>query len=144
MSVKILGPLKPGGVRLPFYSFKVPAGFPSPAADHIEKEISLDELLNLRAPHVYLVNIDGDSMEGVGIYDGDIAVVDRSITPEHGHIVIAAINNDPMCKRLNRCGDKIILTSENHRYPARHIMEGDELAIWGTVTFSVRAHERKA
>jgi DNA polymerase V len=144
MTVKILGRLKAGGVRLPFYSFKVPAGFPSPAADHIEKEISLDELLNLRAPHVYLVNIDGDSMEGVGIYDGDIAVVDRSITPEHGHIVIAAINNDPMCKRFNRSGERIVLTSENQRYPAKHIMEGDELAIWGVVTFSVRAHERNA
>ncbi|MGP5427464.1 SOS response-associated peptidase family protein [Pseudomonas helleri] len=60
MAYTILGPLQTGGVKLPFYAFKVPAGFPSPAADHIEKHISLDELFELRAPHIYLVKIDGD------------------------------------------------------------------------------------
>ena len=74
MSFTSLGPIAADGVRLPLCSFKVPAGFPSPAADHIEKEISLDELLGIRAPHVYLVRIDGDSMQGVGIYSGDLAV----------------------------------------------------------------------
>lgn len=53
MSVTILGPLAEGGVQLPFYSFKVPAGFPSPAADHLEQHISIDELLDIRAPHIY-------------------------------------------------------------------------------------------
>ena len=62
MSFTSLGPIAEGGNRLPLGSFKVPAGFPSPAADHLEKEISLDQLLNIRAPHVYLVSIDGDSM----------------------------------------------------------------------------------
>ena len=71
MSFTILGPLVEGGVALPLCSFKVPAGFPSPAADHIEQQISLDELLNIRAPHVYLVSIEGDSMQGAGIFDGE-------------------------------------------------------------------------
>ena len=62
MSFTSLGPIAEGGIRLPLGSFKVPAGFPSPAADHLETEISLDQLLNIRAPHVYLVSIDGDSM----------------------------------------------------------------------------------
>ncbi|MBD1602599.1 LexA family protein, partial [Pseudomonas typographi] len=65
----------------------MPAGFPSPATDHLEKAISLDELLNLRAPHIYLVRIEGDSMIGAGIFDGDLVVVDRAIEPAHGHIV---------------------------------------------------------
>jgi DNA polymerase V len=59
MSYSILGRLAEGGVKLPLCSFKVPAGFPSPAADHIEQQISLDEVLNIRAPHVYLVSITG-------------------------------------------------------------------------------------
>lgn len=79
MSITLLGPLAAGGKQLPLYSFKVPAGFPSPAADHIEKHISLDELFDIRAPHVYLVRIDGDSMQGGGIYSGDMVIVDRSI-----------------------------------------------------------------
>lgn len=83
MSVTIIGPLGGGGVQLPFYSFKVPAGFPPPAADHLEQHISIDELLDIRAPHIYLVRIEGHSMEGAGIFDGDMALVDRSITAEH-------------------------------------------------------------
>lgn len=144
MSVTILGPLAEGGIAIPLYSFKVPAGFPSPAADHIEQHISIDQLLDIRAPHVYLVRIEGSSMEGAGIFDGDLAVVDRSVSPEHGHIVIAAVNCEPVCKRLDKRGGVISLTSENKGYPARYILEGDELVIWGVVTFSVRSHDPKA
>lgn len=64
---------------MPLYSFHVPAGFPSPAADHIEKHISLDELFDIRAPHVYLLKIEDDSMQGAGIYCGDLVIVDRSL-----------------------------------------------------------------
>lgn len=70
MSFSILGPIAEGGRKLPLCLFQVPAGFPSPAADHIEAHISLDEVLNIRAPHVYLVSIIGDSMQGAGIYEG--------------------------------------------------------------------------
>ena len=140
MSFTSLGPIAADGVRLPLCSFKVPAGFPSPAADHIEKEISLDELLGIRAPHVYLVRIDGDSMQGVGIFSGDLAVIDRSIEPVHGHIVVALLNNDPVCKRLCLRGKEVILRSENPGYPDRYVMEGDDLSIWGVITHSVRSH----
>lgn len=141
MSVTILGSLSAGGSRLPLYSCRVPAGFPSPAADHIEKHISLDELFDIRAPHVYLVRIEGDSMQGAGIYDGDLVIVDRSLNAEHGNIVIAALNTEPLCKRLHLRENAVILMSENPRYPARHVMEGDELVIWGVVKYSVRDHD---
>lgn len=142
MSITFLGPLSSGGEKLPFYSFQVPAGFPSPAADHIEKHISLDELFNIRAPHVYLVKIEGDSMQGAGIYGGDLVIVDRSVYAEHGDIVIAALNSEPICKRLHMRQHEVILMSENPKYPARHVMEGDELLIWGVVKYSVRSHEK--
>lgn len=67
-----LGPTAEGCVRLPLGSFKVPAGFSSPAADHIEKQIFMDELLSIFAPSVYLVKIDGDSMHGAFIFAGDL------------------------------------------------------------------------
>ena len=140
MSFTSLGPIAADGVRLPLCSFKVPAGFPSPAADHIEKEISLDELLGIRAPHVYLVRIDGDSMQGVGIFSGDLAVVDRAIEPGHGHVVVALLNNDPICKRLCLRGKSIVLQSENPKYPDRYVLEGDELTVWGVITYTVRSH----
>ncbi|WP_367256243.1 LexA family protein [Pseudomonas sp. stari2] len=140
MSYQIIGRVTEAGVRLPYCLFKVPAGFPSPAADHIEAQISLDEVLNIRAPHVYLVSLTGESMQGAGIYEGDLAIVDRSIEPTHGHIVIALLNNEPICKRLCLRGREVILMSENPKYPPRYVLEGDELAIWGVITSSVRSH----
>ncbi|MCX4216791.1 S24 family peptidase [Pseudomonas sp. MCal1] len=140
MSFSILGPVAVAGRKLPLCLFRVPAGFPSPAADHIETHISLDEVLNIRAPHVYLVKIAGESMQGAGIFDGDLAVVDRSLEPAHGHIVVALLNNDPLCKRLCIRGKEIILLSENPKYPPRYVLEGDELAIWGVIIGSVRSH----
>ena len=140
MSFTILGPISEGGRKLPLCLFQVPAGFPSPAADHIEAHISLDEVLNIRAPHVYLVKITGESMQGAGIFDGDLAVVDRSLEPAHGHIVVALLNNDPLCKRLCIRGKDVILLSENPKYPPRYVLEGDELAIWGVIIGSVRRH----
>lgn len=141
MTVTVLGPVTTGGEKLPLYSFHVPAGFPSPAADHIEKHLSLDELFDIRAPHVYLVKIEGDSMQGAGIYSGDIVIVDRSLYAEHGDIVIAALNSEPVCKRLHMRDNVCMLTSENTKYPPRHVMECDELVIWGVVKYSVRDHD---
>ncbi|WP_219268432.1 MULTISPECIES: LexA family protein [unclassified Pseudomonas] len=140
MSIIIRGPIAEGGATLPFYSFHLPAGFPSPAADHIEQHISMDEVLNIRAPHVYLITITGESMQGAGIFEGDIGIVDRSIEPAHGHIVVAVLNNEPICKRLCKRGKEIILLSDNPKYPARYILEGDELSIWGVITSTVRSH----
>jgi len=140
----ILGPLACGQATLARYAFRVPAGFPSPAADHLEQALSLDELFNLRAPHMYLVRIDGDSMQGAGIFDGDLVIVDRALEARHGHIVIAAVNGEPLCKRLQLAGSQVVLCSENPRFPPRYILEGDELSIWGVVTFSVRSHALNA
>ncbi|WP_219097857.1 LexA family transcriptional regulator [Pseudomonas sp. UMAB-40] len=140
MSFTVLGPLTEGGIKLPHCSFRVPAGFPSPAADHIEQHISLDEILNIRAPHVYLISIAGDSMQGVGIFDGDLAIVDRALEAGHNDIVVALLNNEPMCKRLCKRGTQMILLSENPKYPPRYVLEGDELSIWGVITSSVRSH----
>jgi DNA polymerase V len=140
MSFTVLGPIAEDGIKVPKCSFRVPAGFPSPAADHIEKHISLDEILNIRAPHVYLISIAGDSMLGAGIFDGDLAIVDRALEAGHNDIVVALLNNEPVCKRLCKRGSQMILLSENPKYPPRYVLEGDELAIWGVITNSVRRH----
>ncbi|MCH7418629.1 LexA family protein [Pseudomonas mosselii] len=142
MTITLLGMPNGSPTLLPVYSFRVPAGFPSPAADHLERHISLDELFDLRAPHVYLVQVEGDSMQGAGIFSGDLLIVDRSKEAEHGDIVIAAINAEPVCKRLYRRDGVLILQSENPAYPQRHVMEGDDLIIWGVVRYSVRDHAR--
>jgi len=140
MSFSSFGPIAVASRKLPLCLFQVPADFPSPAADHIEAQISLDEVINIRAPHVYLVKISGESMQGAGIFDGDLAVVDRALEPAHDHIVVALLNNEPLCKRLFIRGKDVILLSENPKYPPRYVLEGDELAIWGVIIGSVRSH----
>ncbi|WP_343176975.1 S24 family peptidase [Pseudomonas sp. 4810-S13] len=144
MSVILLGPIAEGGESLPLYSCQVSAGFPSPATDHLEKLISLDELFDIRAPHVYLAKILGDSMQGAGIFSGDLVIVDRSKTARHGDIVIAALNAESVCKRLHIRGDEVVLMAENPKFPPRYVMEGDELVIWGVVNYSVRDHEQSS
>ncbi|WP_231992827.1 LexA family protein [Pseudomonas syringae] len=119
----------------------MPAGFASPAVDYIEKHVSLDELAEVRAPHVYLAKILGDSMIGAGIFDKDLIVVDRSRTAEHGEISVAVLNNsEPICKRLFMMGGGVKLQSEDSAYPSKHILEGDNLVIWGVVNYSLRRH----
>ena len=93
---------------------------------------------------MYLVRIEGDSMIGAGIFCGDIAIVNRALEAEPGHIVIAAVDSEPVCKRLAKEHGQIVLKSENPKYSSRYILEGEELQVWGVVTFSVRSHEKQA
>ncbi len=140
MSIDYLGHIVVPGRQLPLYSFTVPAGFPSPAQDHIEREISLDELLGLRLPQTFLVRVGGESMNGVGIFDGDLVVVDRALEAKPGFIVIAALNNEPLIKTLCKEGEQFILRSENPAFAPRYVFESDELVIWGVVLYSIRSH----
>lgn len=139
-----VGPLGSSAIELPFFSFRIPAGFPSPAQDHLEQKLSLDELLDIDAPHTYLVRVIGDSMTGVGIFEDDILIVSKALPVQHGDIVVAELNGETFVKRLSRQGLQYVLNSENPKYPPRFVMEGDELVIWGVVTDSLRRHRRHA
>tara|TARA_R110000751_G_scaffold52602_2_gene114586 strand:- start:102 stop:539 length:438 start_codon:yes stop_codon:yes gene_type:complete len=139
-AVTILGPVGGSGIELPFFSSTVSAGFPSPAQDHMEQTLSLDELLEINAPHTYLVRINGDSMIEAGINDGDLVVVNRALNEQHRDIVIAAINGEAVVKRLLKQNGQIILHAENPKFAPRYVMEGDELVIWGVVTHNIRRH----
>lgn len=104
------------------------------------ESLSLDDKLNIRAPETYLVRVEGDSMVNAGIFSGDLLVVDRMREPVRGSIVIAVINSEPMCKRLDFIGEIPLLRSENPLYPPREIQNCDEFEIWGVVRYSLRAH----
>ena len=106
-----------------------------------EPKFSLDELMNLRAPGVYLVRATGDSMTGVGIFDKDVMVVDKGRDAENGSVIIAAVNNEPLVKIYYRePSGQIILASANPKYPPRYILESESFWIWGVVVNSVRLH----
>jgi DNA polymerase V len=121
-------------VWLEVCAWKVPAGFPSPAADHTRKELDLNEHLIRNKEATFIFRVKGDSMIGIGIYDGDELIVDRSIDAKHGNIVLSVLNNEFTVKRLHRRGGVVKLIAENPIYPPIVVKDGEELVIWGVVT----------
>ena len=115
----------------------VHAGFPSPATDHSQKRVDLNEHLIRNKEATFLFRVRGDSMTGIGIYEGDTLLVDRSIDPRHNAIVLAVLNNEFAIKRLYRRGGVVKLIAENPIYPPIQIKQGEELSIWGVVTFNL-------
>ena len=118
---------------LPLDSTKVSAGFPSPAADYVDRSLDINEYLVRNPVSTFFFPVEGDSMEGAEIFDGDILVVDRSIKAQHGSIVIAFIDGERLVKRLYSRGGKVALVAENPKYPPLVVHEGNELTVWGVV-----------
>ncbi len=125
-------------ILLPLFSHKVAAGFPSPADDYIQGRLSLDEHLIQHREATFFVRAKGSSMVGAGIFDGDLLVVDKSLTPSSGDIVIAVIDGELTVKRLINRDDKIILKPENSRFKEIELKDGQELQVWGVVTSTVK------
>ena len=120
--------------RLNLYQQKIPAGFPSPAEDHIDGKLDLNRKFIKNPAATFYVQVDGDSMIGAGIHSGDYLIVDRSLKPKPGRVVIAVINGEHTVKRLMRKGQHILLVAENPNYPPIEVTDLDELHIWGVVT----------
>ncbi|OUS07335.1 hypothetical protein A9Q81_01260 [Gammaproteobacteria bacterium 42_54_T18] len=116
---------------LPLYSDSVAAGFPSPAEDHTDQALDLNEHLIAKPSATYFARASGDSMEGAKIYDGDLLIVDRSQRPEQGRIVIASVDGELTCKILdinNRC-----LKAANPNYEPIPLPDETDLVIEGVV-----------
>ncbi|MGK9047862.1 translesion error-prone DNA polymerase V autoproteolytic subunit [Stutzerimonas chloritidismutans] len=135
MRATILGQLGPSSTFLKFVDTRVPAGFPSPAADYEEVTLSIDELVDLRTPHVYLVRVEGPSMVGAGIYDGDVLVVNRALEARAGHIVVAYVDGGMTVKRLQVSQEGVWLQAENPDYRAIRVTES--LHVWGVATHNL-------
>lgn len=121
---------------LPLFNDRVPAGFPSPAADYIDKAIDLNTLLIAHPAATYFVRVTGDSMTGAGIYEGSLLLVDSSIRAQHNDIVIASVDGEFTVKRL--CMHPVReLRAENPDYAPIAVREGEALEIFGVVKFVI-------
>ena len=136
--VAIARPRKGKRVMLTLIESPVPAGFPAPG-DDLKDRIDLNARLVRRPESTYLLRVQGDSMIGEGIFEGDMLVVDRSIEPSSGNIAIAIVNGEFTVKKLYRNGSKVELLPANPRYKKITFSEGEELEIWGVVTNSIRS-----
>ena len=125
---------------LPFHLQKVGAGFPSPATDYVEDDIDLNTHLIKNIPSTFLIRAQGKSMNNVGIYDGDLLVVDRSLDPKKFSTVIVNINEELVVKSFLKEKDQSFLTSGSKKLKDKiNLTENHEIFIWGVVTYVIHA-----
>ncbi|WP_423752728.1 LexA family protein [Bifidobacterium crudilactis] len=120
----------------------VRAGFPSVAQDYFAGDFSFDENVILHPDTTFILTVAGDSMEGAGIFDGDLLVVDRSLNPEDDDVVVAILDDELTVKRLIMHGRTPILHPENPLYPDFAPLDGQSLEIWGVVTGNYHSQKR--
>jgi DNA polymerase V len=131
---KQLGPIYLSDLTFSLFSSRVQAGFPSPADNHLEAALDLNQHLIKHPASTFFVRASGNSMVNVSINDDDILIVERSLEPKHGDIVIAALNSELTVKRLYAKDNKVSLKPGNFEYPIIEITEEMEFLIWGVVT----------
>lgn len=123
--------------ELPLFVPTISAGFPSPAEDFIDRKLDLNEYLVRNQPATFLVKVQGTSMENAGILDGDILVVDRSLEPSSGKIIIGVIDGEFTVKRIEIKAGKLFLQPENDSFKPMEITPDMDFKIWGIVTFAI-------
>jgi len=120
-------------LRLPLGLSPVSAGFPSPAEDYEDKRLDINDYLVSNRASTFFFQVQGCSMEGAQIFDGDMLVVDRSVRPVHGQIVVAFLDGERLVKRLHHHEGRVALLAEHPEYPDIELTGETELVIWGVV-----------
>lgn len=140
----LLPPIRPAidppPVRLPLLLDRVPAGFPSPAENYVEGRLDLNDLCVRKPAATFFVRVVGESMRDAGINAGDLLVVDRSLDPRNGSVVVAVLDGYLTVKHFHRRPGGITLRPANAAFPPIEVGEGAELDVWGVVTFGVRRY----
>ncbi|GHC59253.1 hypothetical protein GCM10010096_35760 [Alcaligenes pakistanensis] len=128
--------------QLPVYVWTTPStvqcGFPSPAEDHAQKRLDLNELLINQPDATFFMRVRGPSMRDAGIDDGDYVVIDRSIEAKHGQVVLAVVDGEFTIKRLFRRAGRVKLQAANPTFSDIEFRDGQELTIWGVVTWTLK------
>lgn len=127
-------------IRIPFFLSKVSAGIPSYADDYIEKYVDLNDFLVDHPDDTFFITVSGDSMLGIGIFNGDTAIVDKTIEPTNNKIVVALLDGELTIKTLKIIGNKIILQPENPEYNPIEIKKSNNFKVLGVVTATIKKH----
>ena len=127
-------------LTVPFYLNKAGAGFPSPATDYIEEDIDLNIHLIKNVPATFVIRVQGKSMTDVGIYDGDLLVVDKSLKPKNFSTVVANVHDELVVKNFVKTKDEQFLTSGSKKIEDKMIINNEsDIFIWGVVTYVIHS-----
>ena len=118
----------------------ISAGFPSPAEDSLESSISLDKHLIKNPEATFMACVNGDSMVRIGIYHGDILIIDRSLNVRDGDVIIALLQGEFTVKEVSIIDGQLFLVPRNPDYECIKITPEMEFEAWGIVTSSIRKH----
>jgi DNA polymerase V len=129
--------------KIPLFTERVKCGFPSPAADYKEDGLDFNELLVRNKSATYCLEVSGNSMEGKGITPGDILVVDRSLHPRSGDIIVASLEGAFTVKTLIKEGEKVILRASNLDYEDIELGREEELFCFGVVVFCIKSFRER-
>ena len=127
---------------IPLVKGTVSAGFPSPAEDYIELGIDLNKYLIKSPISTFFLRVSGNSMNNAGIYNNDLLIIDRSIKPHPGHIVVALLDGEFTLKRLIKEKDNYYLKADKENYPAINLYEYLDIHIWGVAIYSIHGLQR--
>ena len=127
---------------LPLASSSISAGFPSPAEDHMEDRLNLNQYLVKNPIATFFFRVAGESMIDAGLHDGDLLIVDRSLIAQSHSIVIAVLNGDMVVKYFIHQKDDVILRPANAKYQDYIVTDKDDFSIWGVVTYVIHALRR--
>ena len=120
----------------------ISAGFPSPAEDYIELGIDLNKYLIKNPISTFFLRVSGNSMNNAGIYNNDLLIIDRSINPNPGHIVVALLDGEFTLKRLIKEKDNYYLKADKENYPAISLYEYVDIHIWGVAIYSIHGLQK--
>ena len=127
----------PSNLLLPLAKEVVSAGFPSPAEDYMDIGIDLNKYLIKNPISTFFLRVNGNSMNKAGIYNNDLLIIDRSINPNPGHIVVALLDGEFTLKRLIKKQDTYYLKADKENYPAINLYEYIDIQIWGVAIYSI-------
>jgi DNA polymerase V len=116
---------------------KIKAGFPSPAEDYIDQMLDLNDYLVTHPAATFFLKVDGDSMINMGIHHNDVLIVDRSLSPKSGMVVVVSIDGQFTVKQLKKTKTQLLLIPANPKFPVIEITDGMEFSIWGVVTNAI-------
>ncbi len=127
-------------LTVPYYLHKAGAGFPSPATDYIEEDIDLNIHLIKNVPATFIIRVQGKSMTDIGINDGDLLVVDKSLKPKNFSTVIANVYDELVVKNFVKEKNEQFLTSGSKKFEDRILINEEvDVFIWGVVTYVIHS-----
>ena len=140
IEIEILKPDKFAILELPFYECSIEAGFPSPAEDYLDKCLDLNRELIHNPSSTFFGRVRGNSMIDAGIFDGDMLVIDKSLSPKHNSTLVCFLDGEFTVKKVAYIDDQLYLMPQNPKFKPIKVSDESDFRIWGVVVYSIHKH----